>query len=140
MLLRPVGDGMTQYKMRQLHHDLMELSHLVLRHLDGELLRNHSGIAVAIATIFLARAGGRGRSPREGKCRRRRAPFSKARHRHGSICSLGCDSACAGTNRQQTVGENEKKTSTTQTSPTLGGIHPREVEPCVSWSDPRGEA
>ena len=51
-----------------------------------------------------------------------------------------CGRACAGTNRQQTVGENEKKTSTTQTSPTLGGIHPREVEPCVSWSDPRGEA
>ena len=61
MLPRPVGDGMTQYEMRQLHHDWMESSHLVLRHLDGELLRNHSGIAVAIATIFLARSGVRGR-------------------------------------------------------------------------------
>jgi hypothetical protein len=28
--------------------------------------------------------------------------------RHGSFCEGGCVVACAGTNRQQTVGENEK--------------------------------
>ena len=61
MLPRLVGDGMTQDEMRRLHHDWMESSHLVMRHLDGELLRNHSGISVAIATIFLARSGVRGR-------------------------------------------------------------------------------
>src|SRR6478752_8732979 len=40
--------------------------------------------------------------------RRQLERAGEAENRYGSFCELGCGVACAGTNRQQTVGANEK--------------------------------
>jgi len=60
-------------------------------------------------------------------------PPSSRRRGNGAFAALGAEGkeschVCAGQSRQEEVGEEEKRSSATRTSPTPRGVRPREAQ------------
>src|SRR5690606_23265539 len=56
-----------------------------------------------------------------------------------AICSQEGAEASAGQSRQKDVGEQVEMTPSNRASPTPGGVHPRETQPCAGRGDTPGE-